>query len=104
MMQTSVVMALAVLLSAGAAAGQARTERFDAQPRASVHAPPGFGGEWRALRIAKWGTLAGGIVLGVSQGIGRQIDPQWGELAGHFVFLAVLVFRPTGLFGKAGDR
>lgn len=49
-----------------------------------------------------WGTLAGGIVLGVSQGIGRQIDPQWGELAGHFVFLAVLAFRPTGLFGKVG--
>jgi branched-chain amino acid transport system permease protein len=49
-----------------------------------------------------WGTLAGGIVLGVSQGIGRQIDPQWGELAGHFVFLAVLALRPTGLFGKAG--
>lgn len=51
-----------------------------------------------------WGTLAGGIVLGVSQGIGRQIDPQWGELVGHFVFLAVLALRPTGLFGKAGQR
>lgn len=50
-----------------------------------------------------WGTLAGGIVLGVSQGIGREIDPQWGELFGHFVFIAVLVFRPTGLFGKAGQ-
>jgi branched-chain amino acid transport system permease protein len=51
-----------------------------------------------------WGTLAGGIVLGVAQGIGRQIDPQWGELVGHFVFLAVLALRPTGLFGKAGQR
>ena len=30
-----------------------------------------------------WGTLIGGIILGVSQSIGRQIDPQWGELAGH---------------------
>jgi branched-chain amino acid transport system permease protein len=47
-----------------------------------------------------WGTLAGGIVLGVAQGIGREADPQWGELVGHFVFLAVLAFRPTGLFGK----
>lgn len=47
-----------------------------------------------------WGTLAGGIILGVSQAIGRQIDPQWGELAGHAVFLTVLVVRPTGLFGK----
>jgi branched-chain amino acid transport system permease protein len=48
-----------------------------------------------------WGTLIGGIILGVSQAVGRQIDPQWGELAGHLVFLTVLVFRPTGLFGKA---
>ena len=51
-----------------------------------------------------WGTLAGGIILGVSQSIGRQIDPQWGELAGHLVFLTVLVFRPTGLFGKGQMR
>jgi branched-chain amino acid transport system permease protein len=47
-----------------------------------------------------WGTLIGGIILGVAQSVGRQIDPQWGELAGHAVFLAVLVLRPTGLFGK----
>ena len=47
-----------------------------------------------------WGTLAGGITLGVAQAIGRQINPQWGELFGHFVFLAVLVLRPTGLFAK----
>jgi branched-chain amino acid transport system permease protein len=47
-----------------------------------------------------WGTLLGGIILGVAQSVGRQIDPQWGELAGHAVFLAVLVARPTGLFGK----
>jgi branched-chain amino acid transport system permease protein len=51
-----------------------------------------------------WGTLAGGIVLGVAQGIGRQVDPQWGELTGHFVFLVVLALRPTGMFGKAGQR
>jgi branched-chain amino acid transport system permease protein len=51
-----------------------------------------------------WGTLIGGIILGVAQGIGRQIDPQWGELAGHAVFLTVLVVRPTGLFGKGQLR
>lgn len=51
-----------------------------------------------------WGTLIGGIVLGVAQGVGRQIDPQWGELAGHAVFLAVLIIRPTGLFGKGQLR
>jgi branched-chain amino acid transport system permease protein len=47
-----------------------------------------------------WGTLAGGIVLGVAQGIGSQINPGWGVLAGHLVFLAVLLVRPTGLFGR----
>lgn len=47
-----------------------------------------------------WGTLIGGIILGVAQSVGRQVDPQWGELAGHGVFLLVLVLRPTGLFGK----
>ena len=47
-----------------------------------------------------WGTLLGGIVLGVAQAIGAQIDPGWGVLAGHLVFLAVLVIRPTGLLGR----
>jgi branched-chain amino acid transport system permease protein len=40
-----------------------------------------------------WGTLVGGIVLGVSQTIGAQIDPLYFALAGHIVFLAVLVAR-----------
>jgi branched-chain amino acid transport system permease protein len=47
-----------------------------------------------------WGTLAGGIVLGVAQAIGAQIDPGWQILAGHLAFLAVLAVRPTGLFPK----
>lgn len=51
-----------------------------------------------------WGTLVGGIILGVAQGLGRQMNPQWGELAGHAVFLAVLAVRPTGLFGKGQLR
>jgi branched-chain amino acid transport system permease protein len=45
-----------------------------------------------------WGTLAGGIVLGVAQGVGAQISVGWGVLAGHLVFLAILVVRPNGLF------
>lgn len=40
-----------------------------------------------------WGTLVGGIVLGVSQSIGAQLDPQWQILAGHVVFLAILAAR-----------
>lgn len=47
-----------------------------------------------------WGTLAGGIILGVAQGIGAQIDPGWQLLAGHLIFLAVLAVRPTGLFPR----
>jgi branched-chain amino acid transport system permease protein len=40
-----------------------------------------------------WGTLTGGIVLGVAQNIGAQLNPQWFLLAGHLVFLAVLALR-----------
>ncbi len=47
-----------------------------------------------------WGTLIGGVILGVAQAIGAQIDPGWQLLAGHLVFLAVLVVRPRGLFPK----
>ncbi|MEK9280892.1 MULTISPECIES: branched-chain amino acid ABC transporter permease [unclassified Bradyrhizobium] len=45
-----------------------------------------------------WGTLAGGIVLGLAQAIGARINPEWQILAGHLAFLAVLVMRPRGLF------
>jgi branched-chain amino acid transport system permease protein len=48
-----------------------------------------------------WGTLVGGIVLGVAQTVGAEIDPSYGVLAGHLVFLAVLVLRPSGLFPRA---
>ena len=47
-----------------------------------------------------WGTLAGGIVLGVAQTIGAQINPGWQLLAGHLTFLLVLAIRPRGLFPR----
>ncbi len=47
-----------------------------------------------------WGTLAGGIILGVVQATGAQIDPGWQVLAGHLAFLAVLAVRPRGLFAR----
>lgn len=47
-----------------------------------------------------WGTLIGGIVLGVAQGIGAAIDPGYQILAGHVVFLIILVMRPQGLFAR----
>jgi branched-chain amino acid transport system permease protein len=50
-----------------------------------------------------WGTLAGGIVLGVAQTIGAHINPEWQILSGHLAFLVVLVLRPRGLFPRALD-
>ncbi|HEY6258582.1 MAG TPA: branched-chain amino acid ABC transporter permease [Xanthobacteraceae bacterium] len=47
-----------------------------------------------------WGTLVGGILLGVAQAIGAELDPGWQTLAGHLVFLLVLAVRPEGLFPK----
>ena len=43
-----------------------------------------------------WGTLLGGIVLGVAQTAGGAINPEWQILAGHLVFLVVLLARPLG--------
>jgi branched-chain amino acid transport system permease protein len=50
-----------------------------------------------------WGTLAGGIVVGVAQTIGAHLDPEWQILSGHVAFLIVLVIRPRGLFPRAVD-
>jgi branched-chain amino acid transport system permease protein len=47
-----------------------------------------------------WGAFLGAMVLGVSQSIGFRIDPGFGILAGHLVFLIVLALRPQGLLGK----
>ena len=44
-----------------------------------------------------WGTLVGGVVLGVAQQIGAQINQSDQLLAGYIVFLAVLALRPQGL-------
>ena len=50
-----------------------------------------------------WGTLAGGIVVGVAQAIGARINPEWQILAGHIAFLAILIIRPRGLFPRMAD-
>lgn len=50
-----------------------------------------------------WGTLAGGIILGVAQNIGAKIDPGFQILAGHIAFLVVLAIRPNGLFPRTRD-
>ena len=47
-----------------------------------------------------WGTLAGGIILGVVQSVASTIDPGLQVLSGHVAFLIVLAIRPYGLFGR----
>ncbi|PZO79513.1 MAG: branched-chain amino acid ABC transporter permease [Mesorhizobium amorphae] len=50
-----------------------------------------------------WGTLAGGVIIGVAQTVGARINPEWQILAGHIAFLVVLLFRPRGIFPRATD-
>jgi len=50
-----------------------------------------------------WGTLAGGVIIGVAQTVGAKINPEWQILAGHVAFLVVLVLRPRGLFPRVGE-
>jgi branched-chain amino acid transport system permease protein len=47
-----------------------------------------------------WGTLLGGVVLGVAQQIGAQLNLSWELLAGYVIFLVVLVVRPQGLTSR----
>ncbi|MCY4423220.1 MAG: branched-chain amino acid ABC transporter permease [Acidimicrobiaceae bacterium] len=51
-----------------------------------------------------WGTLIGGLLLGVAHGIGGQVEVSYGygsgPLLGHLVFLAVLATKPAGLLGR----
>jgi branched-chain amino acid transport system permease protein len=50
-----------------------------------------------------WGTLLGGVVLGVAQQIGAQIIISDEVIAGYIVFLAVLVLRPQGLTARRAE-
>ena len=47
-----------------------------------------------------WGTLVGGIVLGITQTLAAQIAPGYQVLAGHLVFFLILIVRPRGLFPR----
>jgi len=50
-----------------------------------------------------WGTLAGGVIIGVAQAFGAAVNPEWQILAGHVAFLAVLLFKPRGLFPRSAE-
>jgi branched-chain amino acid transport system permease protein len=47
-----------------------------------------------------WGTMAGGMILGVASTVGSLVDPDFGSMLPYLVFLAVLAARPRGLFPK----
>lgn len=47
-----------------------------------------------------WGAFAGGLILGVAQVVGSRLDPGWGILIGHLVFLLVLAWRPQGIMSR----
>ncbi|MBV8704549.1 MAG: branched-chain amino acid ABC transporter permease [Acetobacteraceae bacterium] len=47
-----------------------------------------------------WGTLAGGLVLGVTQSVGGEFDAAWQAIAGHAAFLLIFLLRPQGFFPK----
>jgi branched-chain amino acid transport system permease protein len=47
-----------------------------------------------------WGTLVGGILLGVAQQFGAHFNLEYQTLAGNALFLIVLAIRPQGLFGR----
>jgi len=50
-----------------------------------------------------WGTLAGGVIIGVAQTFGAAINPEWQILLGHVAFIAVLLAMPRGLFPRPTD-
>lgn len=47
-----------------------------------------------------WGTLLGGVIIGVAQTVGAAVNPEWQILAGHIAFLIVLALRPRGLLPR----
>ena len=47
-----------------------------------------------------WGTLVGGILLGVVQQLGAQVGSSDQVLAGQLLFLVILVIRPQGITSR----
>ena len=47
-----------------------------------------------------WGTLGGGILLGIAQDIGANFRAADQILAGQLLFLLILIIRPQGLTGR----
>jgi branched-chain amino acid transport system permease protein len=97
----AMALAFAVLAVAGILLGIRTTFTFSSGPDRLLFA-------FEAVIIgglgSLWGTLVGGILLGVAQTVGAKLSPGWGVLTGHLVFLGVLVFQPAGLFTRGSRR
>ena len=51
------------------------------------------------------GSLAGGLLLGLSEGIGGAfLGTGYRDMVGYLIFLLVLLVRPRGLFGRVGSE
>ena len=48
-----------------------------------------------------WGTLLGGVILGLAQTLGAQaLGAAWSVVVGHVVFIVILALRPQGFLAK----
>jgi branched-chain amino acid transport system permease protein len=98
----AVAMAIAMIFTAIAGVLMAIRETFDpaAGPIRLIFA-------FEAVIIgglgSLWGTLLGGMILGVAQAVGAALSPNWEILAGHIAFLVVLLLRPSGFFPHTRD-
>lgn len=86
--------AAAIAVAAAAVAGTFLAMRATIDPYAGA---PQLIFAFEAVMIggagSLWGTLAGGIALGVAQSLGAQVHPQGFLIAGHVLFLLVLLAR-----------
>ncbi len=90
--------ALAIVAVAGIALGIRTTFDATAGPSNLIFA---FEAVIMGGMGSMWGTLLGGIMLGLAQTLGAQaFGVGWGIMCGHAAFLIVLALRPSGLFAR----
>lgn len=50
-----------------------------------------------------WGAMAAGLIIGVVESISALfLGGSWSEMVIYLIFVLILLFKPTGLFGKKG--
>jgi branched-chain amino acid transport system permease protein len=52
-----------------------------------------------------YGTILGGLILGISEGLVQAyISTSWVNVISYSIMILVLLFRPSGLFGKSVEK